>query len=243
MSPIFAGLYFHEVVLLILGVLLFIILVIAFFYQLVHKRSITPLLAFFLIPISMIGFSGIKSFQYKDGLVTIDKTTRQLQENPTDTAARQTLKEQVTKIGDRAGSDPQSAVLLAKAQYALGNEAAAKNNLQKAIQASPTDPSAQELQRKIAAVDNLKQLSSQVEADPANSAARAKLASTLDQTSQMKIANPNALIQVARAQTALGQHTQALENTQKVLAITPNSSSAHQLQNTINRRIATTAPH
>lgn len=242
MSPIFEGLYFHEVVLFVLGVLFFIILVIAFVYQLVHKRSIAPLLAFFIIPIAMIGFPSIKSIQYKDGLVTIDKATRRLQENPTDATARRILQQEVKKIGTRPSSDPQSAIVLAKAQYALGNEEAAKINLQKAIQANPTDRSAQELQKKIAAIDSLKELSSKVEADPADSAAKAKLANTLDQTSQMKIANPDALIQVARAQTALGQHTQALENTQKVLAINPNSPTAHQLQNSIKTRIAT-SPH
>jgi tetratricopeptide (TPR) repeat protein len=242
MSPIFEGLYFHEVVLLVLGVVLFIVLVIGFFYQLVHKRSIAALLPFFSLPISMIGFSSVKSIQYKDGLINIDKTTRQLQENPTDANLRQTLQQQVAKIGTRPSSNPQNAVVVAKAQYALGDETAAKSNLQKATQANPTDPSAHELQRKIAAVDNLKQLTSQVEADPANSAAKARLARTLDQTSQMKLANPDALTQVARAQTALGENTKALENTQKVLAITPNSPAAHQLQNTIKARMISHPP-
>jgi tetratricopeptide (TPR) repeat protein len=240
MSPFFEGLYFHEVVLLVLGVLLFVMLVIGFFYQLVHKRSMAPLLPFFSIPIAMIGFSSVKSIQYKDGLIAIDKTTQQLQENPTDTSLRQTLQQQVAKIAARPSSNPQSTVLVAKAQYALGDEEAAKNNLQKALQASPTDPAAHELQRKIAVVDSLKQLASQVEADPANDAAKARLASTLAQTSELKLASPVAVVQVARAQTALGEHTKALENTQKVLAIAPNSPTALQLQNTIKSRI--TAP-
>jgi hypothetical protein len=95
-----------------------------------------------------------------------------------------------------------------------------------------------ELQKKIIAVDTLQEQASQVEADPGNEAARAKLANTLTQTSQLKFANPTALTQVARAQAALGDHTKALENTQKVLTITPNSPTAIQLQRVIKARMA-----
>ncbi len=44
------GLYPGEVVLLILGIVLFVVLVIAFFYQLTHQRSIAALLGFFIPP-------------------------------------------------------------------------------------------------------------------------------------------------------------------------------------------------
>ena len=46
----FDGLYLFEWVLMALGVILFIVLVIAFFYQLTHNRSVGVLLAFFLVP-------------------------------------------------------------------------------------------------------------------------------------------------------------------------------------------------
>jgi len=82
-------------------------------------------------------------------------------------------------------------------------------------------------------------INSVLKANPANSAVKAKLSTTLAQTSQLKIASPVALMQVARAQTALGDHAKALENTQKVLAITPDSTAALQLPDSIKARIAT----
>jgi hypothetical protein len=72
------GLYPGEIVLLILGVVLFFLLAIAFFYQLIHQRSITALLGFFIVPIIMLGYPSITSFQYKDGVISVEKATLRL---------------------------------------------------------------------------------------------------------------------------------------------------------------------
>lgn len=242
MTPIFDGLYLGEVILLVLGAVLFIVLLIALLYQLTHKGSIAPLLAFFAVSIAMIGYPSIKEIQFKDGVVTITKMTEQVEQNPTDPALRQKLQKQVEKVSQRPVSSSESAVAVATAQFELGNEEAAKSNLQKALQANPGQPAAQELQKKLTVFDNLKQIASQVEANPNDNAAKTKLASTLAQASQLKTASPAALIQVARAQAALGEHAKALENTQKVLSIEPNSPAAIQLQNVVKTRIAA-GPH
>ena len=242
MTPIFDGLYLGEVVLLVLGAILFVVLLIALLDQLMHKRSIAPLLAFFAVSIAMIGYPSLKEIQFKDGVVTLTTITEQVQQNPTDTNLRLQLQQQVQRVSQRPISSAPSAVAVAKAQFELGNEEAAKSNLRKALQANPSDPAAGELQKKLNVVDNLKQLATHVEANPNDTAAKAKLASTVAQASQYKTASPIALIQVARAQAALGDHTKALENTQKVLSIEPNSPAAIQLQNAIKTRIAA-GPH
>lgn len=238
MPAVFEGLYLYEIVMLVLGILLFVMLGIGFFYQLVHQRSIAPLLGFFAFPIAMIGYPSIQRIQVKDGLISIEKTTQQLAENPTDLQLRRTLQQQVAKVADRPIASPQNTSVVAQAQYALGDEEAAKSNLHKALEADPRSPTAVDLQKRILAVDTLKEQVSQVEADPGNEAAKLRLASTLNQTSHLKFANPMALTQVARAQAALGEQTKALENTQKVLTITPNSTTAIQLQNVIKARMA-----
>lgn len=242
MTPIFDGLYLGEVVLLVLGAILFVVLLVALLYQLMHKGSIAPLLAFFAVSIAMIGYPSIKEIQFKDGLVTITKMTEEVQQNPTDANLRKKLQKQVEQISQRPVSSPESAVAVANAQFELGNEEAAKSNLQKALQANPNTPAAQELQKKIIVFDNLKQIASQVEANPNDNTAKTKLTSTLAQASQLKTASPAALIQVARAQAALGEHAKALENTQKVLSIEPGSQAATQLQNAVKARIAA-GPH
>ena len=238
MTPIFDGLYLGEVVLLVLGAILFVVLLIALLYQLMHKRSFAPLLAFFAVSIAMIGYPSLKEIQFKDGVVTLTTITQQVQDNPTDNNLRQQLQQQVAQVSQRPVSSAQSAVAVATAQFELGNEDAAKSNVQKALEVKASDPAAQALQKKLTVMDNLKQLATQVEANPNDAAAKAKLASTEVQASQIKTASPTAIIQVARAQAALGDHTKALETTQRVLKIDPNSPAAIQLQNAIKMRIA-----
>ena len=69
----FDGLYLFEWVLMALGVILFIVLVIAFFYQLTHNRSVGVLLAFFLVPIAMIGYPSLQSIQISDNKLSLER--------------------------------------------------------------------------------------------------------------------------------------------------------------------------
>ena len=57
------GLYPGETVLLILGIVLFVVLIFAFVYQLTRQRSLGPLLGFFVVPIVMIGYPSIRSIE------------------------------------------------------------------------------------------------------------------------------------------------------------------------------------
>jgi tetratricopeptide (TPR) repeat protein len=225
-----------------LGVVLFLTLIVAFFYQLTHRRSLKALPVFFLFPIAMIGYPSIQSIQYKDGVVTIDKATRELQSRPTDVALRKTLQNQVAQIARRPTSNANDVAVLAKAQYALGDEAAAKSNLRKALSLDPKAPDALELQHKIIVVDELSRLASEAQTNPA---AKGELQTTLAEASRLHIASPIALIKVAQAEAVLGEQQKALETINKAAAINP--FLANPLRQSIRARIApeasaTTAP-
>jgi hypothetical protein len=81
---LFDGLYPYEVVLLILGALFFLLLAVLLVLLVVRGKPYTGMLAFFAIPIVMIGYSSIQEITFQDGAVTIQKTTAQLQAAPTD---------------------------------------------------------------------------------------------------------------------------------------------------------------
>ena len=78
----FAGLYLGEIVLLVLGVVLFVVLLGALRKALAAGRSYAGLLPFFLVTIVMIGYPSIKSLQYKDGMLQIENDTATV-ESPT----------------------------------------------------------------------------------------------------------------------------------------------------------------
>ena len=217
----FDGLYLFEWVLMALGVILFIVLVIAFFYQLTHNRSVGMLLAFFMVPIAMIGYPSLQSIQISDNKISLEKKADAVLANPADTTARNELQQQVEKLNSRSFSDPTTLTALSKAQFALGDDQVAKNNLEKALQKDPQLPAAKQLQIKIDSLDRLAPLTAQVKSNPTDEKAKAELNQTLNTVAQQPVANPAALLKVAQAQAALGDHAKAEKNIAIVQKINP----------------------
>ncbi len=217
----FDGLYLFEWVLMALGVILFIVLVIAFFYQLTHNRSVGMLLAFFMVPIAMIGYPSLQSIQISDNKVSLEKKADAVLANPADTTARKELQQQVEKLRSRSFSDPATLTTISKAEFALGNDQVAKNNLEKALQKDPQLPAAKQLQIKIDSLDRLAPLTAQVKSNPTDEKAKAELNQTLNTVAQQPVANPAALLKVAQAQAALGDHAKAEKNIAIVQKINP----------------------
>jgi tetratricopeptide (TPR) repeat protein len=217
----FDGLYLFEWVLMALGVILFIVLVIAFFYQLTHNRSVGMLLAFFMVPIAMIGYPSLQSIQISDNKVSLEKTADAVLSNPADATARKELQQQVEKLRSRSFSDPGTLTTISKAEFALGNDQVAKNNLEKALQKDPQLPAAKQLQIKIDSLDRLAPLTAQVKSNPTDEKAKAELNQTLNTVAQQPVANPAALLKVAQAQAALGDHVKAEKNIAIVQKINP----------------------
>jgi tetratricopeptide (TPR) repeat protein len=213
----FDGLYLFEWVLMALGVILFVVLVIAF----LHKRSIGVLLGFFVVPIAMIGYPSLQSIQISDGKVSLEKKADAVLSNPADATARKELQQQVEKLRSRPFSDPATLTVLSKAEFALGNDQVAKNNLEKALQKDPQLPAAKQLQIKIDSLDRLSPLTAQVKSNPADEKAKAELTQTLNTVAQQPLANPSALLKVAQAQAALGDHAKAEKNIAIVQKINP----------------------
>jgi tetratricopeptide (TPR) repeat protein len=217
----FDGFYLFEWVLMVLGVILFVVLVVAFFYQLTHNRSVGMLLAFFMVPIAMIGYPSLQSIQISDNKVSLEKKADAVLSNPADTTARNELQQQVEKLRSRPFSDPATLTTLSKAEFALGDDQVAKNNLEKALQKDPQLPAAKQLQIKIDSLDRLAPLTAQVKSNPTDEKAKAELNQTLNTVAQQPVANPAALLKVAQAQAALGDQAKAEKNIEIVKKINP----------------------
>lgn len=197
------GLYPFEMVLLVLGVVLFIALLIAFLRNVFCNKPYAGLLAFFVLPIAMIGYSSIQTIQVGDGTVTIATKTAQLVQNPNDQNLRVSLQTDVAKLSARPIHDAQTTATLAEAQFALGNETEAQTNLQKALSANPKLATATQLQKKIQLTQQLNTLTAQAKAQPADTAAKAALQSTVTELQHVGVANPAAVKRMAEAQVVL----------------------------------------
>ncbi len=222
---LFDGLYGYEMIMLVMGVVLFIVVMGLLIYQVKKNRNPAVVAGCFIFPIAMVGYPGVKTIEPGK----IEKTVHDLQQNPTDQAKRQELQKQVTEAESRPYRAPENLVRIAAAEYALGNEPAAKFNLDQALHADPHVPAGQELQQKIANVDKVRRLSAAVQSNPGDAAAKSELKKNLDTVSQTPLANPSALATLAEAHAAVGDNQKAAATAATALKIDPKLNSAEKL--------------
>jgi hypothetical protein len=223
---LFQGLYLGEVVLLILGVILFLALIVL----LLRRKK--GLIGYFVVCVVCIGYPSIKSFQYKDFTVTLADETTALQKNPTDPQARQAVEKTLVQVESRPAPNAMTSTLIARAQFAVGNEAA-QVNLEKALAGDPKSPTALALKEKIGAIQQLDPLTAAVKSNPENAAAKAELTTKIEQATKEPIANQAALAKLAQAQAAIGKSQEAASTAEKVFKINPSAPSAIALKKLI----------
>jgi tetratricopeptide (TPR) repeat protein len=227
---LFDGLYPYEVVLLILGALFFLLLAVLLVLLVVRGKSYIGMLAFFAIPIAMIGYPSIQKITFQNGAVTIDKTTEQLQAAPTDATVRSNLESQVAGLASRPTANPAALTSIARAQFALGHRAEAETNLQKALQTSPALPQAVALKQRMDTDSALTTLTAQLAQHPNDAATKQKLADTVAEAAPLKIANPGFLAHLSIAHGALGDKAKAQSFAATALKIKPDLAEATQLK-------------
>lgn len=239
---LFNGLYLYEVVLLVLGVLFFLVLSVAFVGLLRQGQPFGKLLPFFGIPIVMIGFPSIKSFEFSDGVLKIEKDTRALQQDPTNRPLRDQLTNEVASISPRPTKDPGVLSTVARAQIALGNNMAAEANIQKALQASPQFAQALDVKKRLELDRRLTILASRLEQNSNDTAAKAELRQTVSEAAHLPVASPVTMANIAHAQMVIGEHVQAESNINRALTINPNLAAAKELKNRIKTVVVQPTP-
>ena len=110
----FDGLYSYEIVLLVPGVVLFFVFLGGFLTLMIKGESFSKLLPFFTIPVVMIGYPGIQSVSFQDG---VDR-------NPHNEAAKATLQQTVAQASALKIASPTLIANLARAQAAVGKSEA-----------------------------------------------------------------------------------------------------------------------
>jgi hypothetical protein len=95
------GLYSYEVMLLVLGALLFVVTLFAFVVFVMRGRPFARLLWFFLLAIIMIGYPSIRSIEFSNGVIKIEKDTHDLQQDPTNKTVRDALAGEVAHLSPR----------------------------------------------------------------------------------------------------------------------------------------------
>jgi hypothetical protein len=230
MGNIFDGLYGYEEVMMVMGIALFGVLLLGLIIAFVKAKPYGGLLLFFALPIILVGWPGIQEIKISGSEVDIDKYSAQLQQDPTNQTARTSLSQAVSGIAARPWNDPAVLTKLATAQLMLADTQAAKANLSKALQSKSAPPEAVALQQRIQAEDQLPAQTQQVQQNPGDTAAKAQLQASLSEIAKVGVANPKTLANVASAQAALGNKTEALVNADRATKIDPKLQQAVELK-------------
>lgn len=233
MDKLLEGLYGYEIVLAGLGTLLFVLLIPILIRQILRDRPYGGLLAFFILPVGMIGFPGIQSFQYENGKFLLEKYAHDLQQNPTDAALREKVAKQVEQVSARPSNDPETKTKVAQAQFELGDHQAAEAAVDQVLKVQPQLPAAVQLKKRIETDQKLVSLSKKVAENPADTAAKQQLEDVTHEAAKQPVASPEMLANIAASEAAIGHTDEAAAFNKKALAINPNLQRAKILQDRI----------
>jgi hypothetical protein len=124
------GLRLYEVILLMMGVIMFLALVVILIVYASQRRTLKPLLIFFLIPLLMLVWPSIAKIKIDGEGADIQTKLAAVEKNPTPQNKKE-LQDAVDKIEDRNVKDPAVLRKIAMAHYLLGDTTAAKTTIHK----------------------------------------------------------------------------------------------------------------
>lgn len=144
---VFEGLFGYEIVMLVLGSILFLLLAFLLAWLIMKKRSYKQTLIFFIISIVMISFPGIQKITYEKGKLELEKITMEI--NSENKNEVKSLERKINAIESRISSYPEGLVALAKANLALGDTNKAVAAVTRALNIDSGSLQAQEMKKTI----------------------------------------------------------------------------------------------
>jgi hypothetical protein len=141
---LFDGLEQYEVILLVLGTVLFCVLLVMMVYRTTPKGGV-PL---FMMSFAMIAFPGIESVKFGLDIAELTRTTKELKEGGEEKPkAVANIQRQLDEIHKKPIHDPKTFVAVAEAQAAIGQREKALRNLDRALKVRPDLPEAAALKK------------------------------------------------------------------------------------------------
>jgi len=141
----FDGLHSYEVVLMVLGIVMFVMLAAVMLLYVYRERKLTALLPFFMLPVVMIGFPAFQKISFGKDVVSVEKALATVEDHPGDTKAREQLEESVKHVAQRPTTDSKVNLTLARAYKALGQRDRALDRVNSALKVNPRLPEATRL--------------------------------------------------------------------------------------------------
>ena len=122
MTRLLDGLLLHDILLMVLGAMLFLVLLGGLVIRLVRNQPVNRGMQwFFVLPALMIAYPGTQRLAFSKGLIELEKRTETVIQNPGDTTQLQALEEQLLVVEKRPLRSIEALEITAKAHYLNGN--------------------------------------------------------------------------------------------------------------------------
>ncbi len=215
MQNLFEGLYLHDILLIVLGTLMFLVMLIGFMAQIIRKQPITKFYILgFLIPALMIAYPSIQRINFSKEVIELEKITREIEQNPDDSIAYKKLETQLKTIEKKPISRPETLAKVSKGNFQVGNTEKAGMLADSALQKAPDNMEAREIKAYI----DIDKASQKVKKDPNNQEAKEQVAKGIKLLEELPGENP--LREKIKAEAR-----EVVENPKRVKPLQPKEDS------------------
>jgi tetratricopeptide (TPR) repeat protein len=238
MDSLFEGLLQYEIMLLILGVIFFLLLLFLLVYMIIKERKFGSMLGFFVIPIVMIGFPGIKKIQFKDWMIELREEMAQTTDSTPAPGRQDQIEEILGKINPERISSYDNSLLVAEAYTFVGDSLKAFQSAEKALEAEPSSQQATELKTRLSDSPRVRveMKIREVQQNPSDQNVRMELNKSLREIAPSSSPEiPADYVLMARAKKALGEEEAAEKYIDSALVIDPGYGNARKLNRTLER--------
>jgi len=197
MTNLFDGLFLYEIILMLLGSILFLVVIFLIVKQKDINKNHLMGIGFSIV---MIAFPSIKSFSIQDGIINIEKNLEQLKDNPDDAATKKTLEQEVGSIGDRPVANAKRLTTLSEANLELGKTQKAETLAKEALDKAPENIQAAE----VVSVIEVEKDIEEVQSNPKNKKAKEKLHKRIDKLKKIRTESGRRTSHIAAGYDALG---------------------------------------
>lgn len=163
------GLRLYEVVLLMMGSIMFLVLVVMLVIYASQRRPLKPLLIFFAVPVLMLVWPSVQKLKIDEKGVEFNNAVAKMQQDPSEENKNE-VKKILTTLENRNVKDPDVRTNVAVAQYLLGDTKSAEATIATLPPKAVMDPRIRDIKTSIAVNTQLKQQLEVVQQNPNDSA-------------------------------------------------------------------------
>jgi len=202
MGKLLDGLFLYEIILMILGTILFLAIVSLILKQKeINKNHLLGL----GIAILSVGFPGIKSFSITDGMLKIEKSIEELEANPANKEAQEALEKGVVAVQERPIKNSERLVTLSEANLELGHTDKAVTQAKTALESNPKSQKAEEVIKVVAVEKQIKE----VRSNPSDKKAKDRLKKDVRKLEKLKTPSGRRTAHIAEVYEVLGDKAKA----------------------------------